>query len=158
VIGDFLHWGSGSSIGVAPNKEGVFNAVPHSKPPGHRVGGQSVNLSPLRQRLCLATYCNQIIIPSIPTLLLFSSPPYISWLVTSIIVNSIKRMFRGRLPTYVVKERLKVFNPRAVHLNTSAAIPTIPRIFWVVTSCFYTSPSVVLCGPVHPVFYPHITY
>lgn len=107
-------------------------------------------LGPISEALCSSVGSQHSVCAFISCLVRWCSPPYITWLVIAVIVNSVDTVPAGWLPAYVGHKSLKTATttPAVMHRNSPGTIVTVHGIFGIVTPLDHRDPGFVNWIPV----------
>jgi hypothetical protein len=110
------------------------------------------NIAPFFQCLLLTTYFNFNCSRFISRLFCIGSPTNITWLISSVVINPIKRMlWRWPISNFTIKF-IKIILPFITHRDSATSIGFKHGIFWIITTTFSRFPSPMFRCASHVVF------
>lgn len=112
-------------------------------PASNRPAFNSKHVGPFGNGLCFVVYGYKTVSSRVSALVGSRCPTAISWLVVSIVVDSIKRMLFARALTHVIVKSVKRDLPRIANFYSSSSPISKVFVFFITASLFHILPPSV---------------
>jgi hypothetical protein len=122
------------------SREGFFKAPSFSQSGHNSSSVRSVNLDPFRYTMSFTVHGDVFVSLSVSHLLFGGCPAAIRWKIVSIVVNTIKTVFRAWAFAYILSEVLKGMKPSFADFYSTPAVILISPSLLVITTAFHTTP------------------
>lgn len=109
-------------------------------------------LRPFCHRHGLSRQAKAAVAASVSLLLFLIRPAAILWRISLLIVDTVKRVLRGRTLTHVPEKYLEGIPPLRADKNASASVPAVENVLGIVATLDHACPSVIFGALTHPVF------